>query len=457
MEDLPVGLARKDTFAALSASDLEELGKRASDMYLCEGTPLNEAICKIAEEKPSISTHQVRRIIEFANQNTFQRLFEKQAGDKNIEFPVADPSVVLKHLDAGARGHIMTPAPDEYSMEPEKTASMDIEADIAIMREFGLEPSSAAMEKAAQGPLMGGPMTQGPSAQAGGMSRDEVHHQQMLDISRGIELEKKKQELVTTQRKTMDIMQGTTPASQGQGGGGGGMGGQGMQQAQAPQAPEPTSMEPQQKMASALVDRATQYVKVGRQKAAFVLDDLKNATSLERIRDLTEGTGKYAESNPFGELIRTRQEIEKLAEDASHAYHKNADMIYEASEKLAHEVGQHMLSGGEFGEVAVLMGAVSENEQHIKLAMDAILPGLRRKGIEAVTIQAQTLKYEMEKGAQARVPNPEHTIVQSYATLVKLADSGRELEVMMNELKAGYDELTSVLSKVAARHHAASR
>src|SRR5688572_10722848 len=123
MSDLPFGIETKNTYAALSPADLQSLGKRASASYLAGEASLNDAIIKVAREYPSISPHQVQRVIEFANQETFSRLFsdgEKNASDKNIEFPVADPSVILLELNNGAKPQIMTAPPDDYSSSPVK-------------------------------------------------------------------------------------------------------------------------------------------------------------------------------------------------------------------------------------------------------------------------------------------------------------------------------------------------
>ena len=151
-EEMPFGLTRQTTHAALSSEDLNSLGKQAANMYLTCQTPLNTAVVKLAQEHASISPHQVMRIVEYANQETFQRLFddnEKYASDKNIEFPLADPRAILHELNDGARPHVMTPPPDDYSQAPVKLAHADVEADLELCRAFGVEPVSPGMEKEA--------------------------------------------------------------------------------------------------------------------------------------------------------------------------------------------------------------------------------------------------------------------------------------------------------------------
>ena len=149
MDSLAFELTRQSTYAKLSPEDLESMGKQAALTYLAGGISLNDAIVKIAKQHPSISSHQVRRVVEFANTETFSRLFEKQAGDKNVEFVVADPGDVLHNLDNGARPSLMVCDPPDYSIDPiAKTSASNIEADLALTREFmGFDPASPDAEK----------------------------------------------------------------------------------------------------------------------------------------------------------------------------------------------------------------------------------------------------------------------------------------------------------------------
>lgn len=149
MDDMPFGLSPQ-SHAKLSREDLQSMGKQAAVAYLQGGTSLNEAVIKLAQVHPSISPHQVRRVVEFANQETFSRMFsdgEKYANDKNIEFPVADPGVVLKSLDISARPSVIEGSPEEYGCEPVKTAHAGVEADLALAWEFGVDLASPGAER----------------------------------------------------------------------------------------------------------------------------------------------------------------------------------------------------------------------------------------------------------------------------------------------------------------------
>jgi len=260
MSDIPFGLESKSTYAALSPSDLQSLGRRAAVEYLSGSSSLNDSIVKIAREHPSISTHQVRRVVEFANQETFSRLFsdnEKYASDKNIDFSVADPGEILLEINNGARPQTMSPAADDYARGSVKLGQAGLEADAALSKLFlgvdfappGLEKVACAQrsknesgdlvldrifdltskhasangddyssvlsrvlgdEKSKQADVAPGMMPQAPAPmpQEEPMSAEDgdSYNKQMLEIQREIELAKKRQELQKVQQQTLDAM-----------------------------------------------------------------------------------------------------------------------------------------------------------------------------------------------------------------------------------------------------------
>lgn len=259
MNELPFGIESKHTYASLSPADLQSLGKRASVAYLTGMTSLNDAIVKLAREYPSISPHQVQRVVEFANQETFAKLFsdnEKYASDKNIEFDIADPGAVLMELNNGARPAVMSVPPDEYSSCPVKLAHSNVEADLALARVFGVDPAMPGSEystitKVAEvdgrmtvatrilrtkvanangdifdrilstGSVKHANLVSGIAAQPAAapeadpqatpaspppQSNGDTHNEQMLDLQREIELAKKRQELQKVEQQTLDSM-----------------------------------------------------------------------------------------------------------------------------------------------------------------------------------------------------------------------------------------------------------
>jgi len=120
--------------------DLRKLAKEASARHLGGAVPLTEAVVQVVQEHNELGPEHVRRIVEFANNATFQMMFEKGAEDHrvvNFTGGPADPGDVLKELDMGAthtpvamsdRRDTITPyVPGEDSagdpFEPVKTAS----------------------------------------------------------------------------------------------------------------------------------------------------------------------------------------------------------------------------------------------------------------------------------------------------------------------------------------------
>jgi hypothetical protein len=76
------------------------MAKKASDLYLGGAVPLNDAVVRVVRDEPGIGPEHVRRIVETANNVTFQAMFRKEAGDHRvISFPLADPGDVLKELN----------------------------------------------------------------------------------------------------------------------------------------------------------------------------------------------------------------------------------------------------------------------------------------------------------------------------------------------------------------------
>jgi hypothetical protein len=143
-------LTRSPGHAALSSSDLEDLAKRASSMFLTQDTPLTEAVVKIAQECRGISSEQVKRVVEMANQNTFQQLFEKNAGDRNVHFDIADPNDVLRILNTGASAPVVKVASQDYASRPADSRHKEIAADLALCAAFGVYPQATpAMDKTA--------------------------------------------------------------------------------------------------------------------------------------------------------------------------------------------------------------------------------------------------------------------------------------------------------------------
>lgn len=133
----------------VSASDLISMGKRAAMDFLNNGTTLVDAVVKEASVRNGMTTEHVRRVVEVANSSAFTHSFEKRAGNKIIEFPVADPKEVLARLEGKVRPLMVKTAADEYSAPPPTPAFLRVAADLAIAKSFGVTLESEAMKTAA--------------------------------------------------------------------------------------------------------------------------------------------------------------------------------------------------------------------------------------------------------------------------------------------------------------------
>ena len=75
----------------------DALAKDAVTAFINENKPLNDSVYKMAHEIGMLPD-QVKQLVWRTNTLAHLTLFEKKAEDKNIEFPVADASAILKRL-----------------------------------------------------------------------------------------------------------------------------------------------------------------------------------------------------------------------------------------------------------------------------------------------------------------------------------------------------------------------
>jgi len=583
----------RQTYAKLSREELESFGKQAAVAYLSTGCSLNEAIIKIARQHPSISSHQIKRIVEFANQETFSRLFsdnEKYASDKNIEFPVADPGEILQTLNMQACPEVINAPDSEYHTGPVKTASVGfrtVEADLALAREFGFDPVSekavgTVLTKEAQeehdsqftnriletklatpadrilaageegisgdtasgltqdmvpdvarqeseeeqatkeafmpgvtrsGPTVYGvkPPSQGtwvgsptkgwrratvsapmqqkirqhmPKVAMGGpeavmmnaqpQQHPEVtHRENMRTMERRIEIEKKKQELVAMQQKGMQAMgdqggapePGAQPPGMAPPPGGVPMGaapppggmppgvppGAGGPPPQGAPTPEPP---PQLQKASSLMDEALLYAKMGRPMSPQVVEDLSRAVSVEKLKEAAAERGQYPMANPHGELHRMQQKLARVRDEARVARDKNEFLMKEAEGRFLDSVTQHVLGGGNLGELIHACQSVPGNDNVISSAMTKAAQHLAKKGVDPAKIRGSMLTYEIEKSASIRSTNFNHPVVSAFNDFCKLAVNQPLLSHAVDTVTEKFQEVDAVLTQ--AIQHARS-
>jgi len=80
--------------AGVTPHELRKMGATAAHAYIQEQKPLNDSILEMVKTS-SLNLEQVRRIVEYANNDTFGHLF-KAGHEKNITFPMADASIVMQ-------------------------------------------------------------------------------------------------------------------------------------------------------------------------------------------------------------------------------------------------------------------------------------------------------------------------------------------------------------------------
>jgi hypothetical protein len=439
MTDIPFGLARQGTYANLGSHELETMGRQASTEYLASGTPLNDAIVKIAREHPSISAHQIQRIVEFANTETFSCLFEKQAGDKNVEFPVADPAEVLHRLNDGSRPQLYRATPDDYSRSPVKTASVDVEADIALCKVFGFEPTTPALTKSAEvapvvsiadrimGKEAGAWTTLGKGLQAAGGALKSGFTKGgpgFVDAAKG------------AGSHAWEGLKGSLKEPNGWTVGAA-LGGAGVLGAS--------------KLLSknSSVDEALMYAKTASSKALMVIEDLSKSVSVDAVKEAT-AIQLYPDSNPYGNLIRAKQKLASIKEEAWFAYDKNSELLAESEEHLKHAAKQYMFDDGNLGTIAHVMKTVQP--EYVKEAMTVIMPDLKRNGLDSVKSLAAMIEYEMVKGASNRTVNPDSDLVQAYSTFCKLASGQDVLRTAAENIQSAFDQVDCVLKQAMVQN-----
>lgn len=120
-----------DTHTSGKSTDpgtLEGLGKQAAALHESAGIGMTDAVVQTIG-RAKLSTEQVRRVVEFANIEMFNRKYAAMAGTfrtVHVDDGPADPATVLQDLNNNARPQEVTVDALEYSMPPNlsKTASV---------------------------------------------------------------------------------------------------------------------------------------------------------------------------------------------------------------------------------------------------------------------------------------------------------------------------------------------
>lgn len=121
---------------AVDPTHLEVLGKTAARLADSGDLSLSDAVVQtVGREK--LNSEQVRRVVEYANTEAFNRKFASTSGSmRSVHFDggPADPAEVLQSLNNAARPREVTIDSLEYSMPPDSSSSKTSSIHIALDR-----------------------------------------------------------------------------------------------------------------------------------------------------------------------------------------------------------------------------------------------------------------------------------------------------------------------------------
>lgn len=143
---IPQGLMEQARARPVDPGKLQLLGKQAAALYTEQRTPLSEAVVSVIGHE-DLGPEHTRRICEFANQEAFQREWEKGGSVRNVEFKggPADPAFVLRDMHDGARQDAIRVS--DYDEPPEKIARADSRVENEIFGKYAqtmVHPSEVA-------------------------------------------------------------------------------------------------------------------------------------------------------------------------------------------------------------------------------------------------------------------------------------------------------------------------
>lgn len=155
--DLPAqGLYQQLHAKPISGEHLEVLGKNASERWSSgEYKTLTVAVTETVKHA-GLSPEQVRRVVEFANTDAFQREFKKEGAHRVVNFHggPADPADILRDLNDGGGGTVFDPGTGDYNQPPGATKLSSVAAEQALFSMLSgsapelahAEPLSEALE-----------------------------------------------------------------------------------------------------------------------------------------------------------------------------------------------------------------------------------------------------------------------------------------------------------------------
>lgn len=106
----------------ISPERLELIGKKAAARFMDGGIPLGVTVAKEAAALSGVNGEHVKRMCEFANQDTFNAMFKSASGESSRvpNFEVADFNSVMQELGDGAESTTVTPVDVAYATAPSR-------------------------------------------------------------------------------------------------------------------------------------------------------------------------------------------------------------------------------------------------------------------------------------------------------------------------------------------------
>ena len=149
-----------------------------------------------------------------------------------------------------------------------------------------------------------------------------------------------------------------------------------------------------------------------------------------------------------------QEKLARVRDEARVARDKNEFLMKEAEDRFLHTVTQHVLGGGNLGELIHACQSVPGNDNVISSAMTKAAQHLAKKGVDSSKLRGSMLTYEIEKSASVRAPNPDHPVVSAFSDFCKLANNQPVLNHAVDSVTAKFQEVTGVLTQ--AIQHARS-
>lgn len=184
------------------------------------------------------------------------------------------------------------------------------------------------------------------------------------------------------------------------------------------------------------------------------MEDLSQAVSVEKLKEAAAERGQYPMANPYGELHRMQQKLARVRDEARVARDKNEFLMKEAEDRFLHSVTQHVLGGGNLGELIHACSSVPDNDNVISPAMTKAAQHLANKGVDPSKLRGAMLTYEIEKSASIRSTNFDHPVVSAFHDFCKLAVNQPLLNHAVDTVTEKFQEVDSVLTQ--AIQHARS-